>query len=266
MMKLWETWWGSGDEYFKEGSDSVFSIVQGAMSGEDTRTVCCMLDLLRESKGKLLVREAYLVMLKRMQNAYSRNDMPGVIVTGQSGIGASPYFPSIPETHHCSGKSVFSVLVLAACLSKSRPVVFSNSRGISFLFDSTGVRTHLAGNIVDISVFFKMQHDPGQSRTWVLANSPLGGREHIASWFAHHKRFIFYAVFSSPIHLTNHSSFRKDLVPHWTMPVWSIEEIEKLYVFRRKVARPGRTLTVCASTVALPTMICSNSQGRPEVR
>ena len=96
MTEFWKTWWGSGDEYFKGGSDRVFSIGQGSMSEKDTRTVCRLLSLLNESEsiGKLLVRDAYPVMLKRMQDSYNRSDLHGVVVTGQPGIGASPLFPS----------------------------------------------------------------------------------------------------------------------------------------------------------------------------
>ena len=94
-MEFWKTWWGSGDKYFKEGSGWVFSVdPQGSMPKEAVYQVCSLLDLLNESTGKLLVRDAYPVMLKRMQNAYNRNDIHGAVITGQLGIGASPLFPS----------------------------------------------------------------------------------------------------------------------------------------------------------------------------
>ena len=64
------------------------------MQQEVVDQVCGLLDLLNESTGKLLVRDAYPVMLKRMQDSYNRSDLHGVVVTGQPGIGASPVFPS----------------------------------------------------------------------------------------------------------------------------------------------------------------------------
>ena len=65
----------------------MFSIRQGTMTATETLEVCACFGLLEESWGRLLVRDTYEVMLRRFEAAYKMNHIPGVVITGQPGIG-----------------------------------------------------------------------------------------------------------------------------------------------------------------------------------
>ena len=53
-------------------------------SSED---VCTGLCLLRHSRGWLYVRQEYDLVYRRLENAFADKYVPGVVLTGQGGIG-----------------------------------------------------------------------------------------------------------------------------------------------------------------------------------
>ncbi|RPD81337.1 hypothetical protein L226DRAFT_529742 [Lentinus tigrinus ALCF2SS1-7] len=147
-------------------------------------------------------------MYTRLCNAYEQSDVPGIILTGQPGIG----------------KSYFSIYVLLQCLAKEKPVLFTTKEGDTFWFDQNGVQTCLASSMP------RWRPDISSSSTgrqiWSLVD-PGDHKVPIPRRFTSH-RFIFYVLFTSPDqsrykHLTNESA------REWFMSPWTDHELNVLF-------------------------------------
>ena len=76
--ELYDDWWGAPMDAFGD----VVEVKQ--------KTVWSHLGHLSQSEGKIYVREEYKAMYSRMEEASRLSPPRGVIIAGQSGIGAFP--------------------------------------------------------------------------------------------------------------------------------------------------------------------------------
>ncbi|KAI0786222.1 hypothetical protein C8Q75DRAFT_286302 [Abortiporus biennis] len=112
-----QTWWGTThlQDKLRIESNPVLNVLEVPF---DKR-----IHLLMETRGQLCVRNDYKLLYDRLVSLSQSGKKVGVILSGQPGIG----------------KSYFNMFALLKRMSERKATLFTNFRGVTFLFHEEGI-------------------------------------------------------------------------------------------------------------------------------
>ncbi|RPD70001.1 hypothetical protein L226DRAFT_259703 [Lentinus tigrinus ALCF2SS1-7] len=176
------------------------------------------------TRGSLYIRSEYKSMYERLCNSHKWLDpldidppyIPGVIVTGQPGIG----------------KSYFSVYALLQRMADEQPVVFFTRRGWAVYVDDSGIRRTSISSI-DAPVDFPLvSYAPPASRIWALIDAPVAKGPIPDAIIA---SSMFYVLCASPERST-YTHLLKQSAREFYMDPWTDQELFAMFTL---TARPS---------------------------
>ncbi|KAI1794550.1 hypothetical protein LXA43DRAFT_110317 [Ganoderma leucocontextum] len=159
--------------------------------------------------GLIFVRNDYILYGDRFRKARQERpstNMRGCLLFGQPGIG----------------KSYFLLFFLMQCLSRQESVLFTSSKGKTYLFDEHGVATVQTSNF-DPEIHIP-ESIPDTSRLWSLVDAP-NDKEPIPQSVTCSTRQLFFAAAVSPDRTRTKQILQWREVRHWWMSGWVVREL-----------------------------------------
>ncbi|KAI1794551.1 hypothetical protein LXA43DRAFT_995539 [Ganoderma leucocontextum] len=159
--------------------------------------------------GLIFVRNDYILYGDRFRKARQERpstNMRGCLLFGQPGIG----------------KSYFLLFFLMQCLSRQESVLFTSSKGKTYLFDEHGVATVQTSNF-DPEIHIP-ESIPDTSRLWSLVDAP-NDKEPIPQSVTCSTRQLFFVAAVSPDQTRTKQILQWREVRHWWMSGWVVREL-----------------------------------------
>ncbi|KAI0061948.1 hypothetical protein BV25DRAFT_1826240 [Artomyces pyxidatus] len=180
--------------------------------------------VLKLTDDKLLVRESYDLMFKRISELRETRWRSGVVVTGQSGIG----------------KSAFVAYIAIILLVQNQPFVLCRGRAVYLFFDG---KVHKAKSHTNFH-FDDIPTSKGRHPMWALVDTDES-REGITGGITTCSIFPTHIASPNPDHYRGWVKERDARI--WGLPLWSREELiaglECLYNYDQLLAEVEEIIT-----------------------